>query len=973
MTHRFLLLLFGLALAASCAFGQTARHPRDGAPRIAPPPLSPAQQNALLGTAALPLPWFDDVESGPGLWTPTGMWHRVLLPQQYKVIPAIFPRLVTYPDAGYLPSPYSGSFDWWFGEDSTGTFIGGGFDRSQAALSGGMSRKPVSGYLLTPPVSLVGQTKAVLNFKTWWEVEGVDANEFDLMHVEVSTNQGNSWLPLGRGTINPLNDANGESWKSFSSGGLGQQGYWIDQYFDLKPYVGNVVLVSFRFETIDTLFNGFRGWFIDDIKISADTIPAPSISTVTPAVVDTGSVVTITGGNFANGAIVQLDTAYALRYAVISSSVATFHAPPFGGIRGVRITNPDGKTAFAARAVAVVTTAPPKILTIAPDSAAVGVSVSVTITGTNFNTGTTADIGGFAAPLTANAPTQITVTSPATLPEGSYNVRVSNPGGLSDVSILGFRVYTPTIVVNPVGDPSVGKTVGLNILPPGGRSFVSGMLYYRQGGKLAYDSLALTAVAGGYHGYFPPAVMTIRGVEYWVALNGGNGNMTYPLSFPAQNPAIFPVLVPQVTAPVALSPTTYRMVSAPLVFQSPYLQAQLTDDFGSYAPTVWRSYRWNKSGYVESSPSTTMRPGYAHWVIAAAGGPFSFSSGSSVQTGTPYYMEIDTGWTMIATPFGFPVNWGSFYGGFNLIGPYAYDGAQYRIDTVLVPFDGYFVRNNYQYPLVVSVDPVDASLYVPVIGKVSASKRALGPEDFALRLGVDMPGTKYRDTYNYVGLRSDALAGQDRYDAPKPPPIGDGLRVSILEGGTDYLENFKPAGTEGQSWIVSVRASGIKGDAVMSLTPAGNLPAGYEIHVINLTDENAAPVSTGSFVLSLPSPGTEKYFKVMIGTAAFAAKESKGVPLQPVAFALEQNYPNPFNPETMIRYTLAKKTAVTLVIFNGLGQRVRTLVNGEESTGTHDVRWNGTNDAGSGVASGVYFCRLVTDGFTAVRKLVLIR
>lgn len=976
MTHRSRCILFLaiLALAAAGASAQTARRPREGTPRVIheAPPLSAQQRNALLGVDSVLLPWIDDVELGTGQWIANGMWNRIYRPQQFKVIPAIYPRLVTYPDAGFLPLPAGGDYDWWFGQDSTGTFIGGGFNRNQAALSGGTSLSTVSGSLVSPPVSLIGQTRALLNFKTWWEIEGVDANTYDLMHVEVSTNKGLSWLPLGRGTINPLNDLNGDPWKAFSSAGLGKTGVWTDQFFDLKPYLGSVVLIRFRFDSGDNQYNGFRGWFIDNIKVSSDTLTAPSVKSLSPQTVNKGMVVTVSGGNFVNGAVLQIDSAVVVDAAVMNSAEVTFIAPALTGFVSLRITNPDGKSVFIPRALNIVTGSAPTILTITPDSAALNTSVQVTITGTNFATGATVDFGGVAATgVVVQSLTTLRANSPATLAEGSYNVRVQNIDGLSDIHILGFKVFAPSIKVDAVGDPSVGKTVGLNITPPSGQSFTTGMLFYRQGGRLAYDSLALLSVTGGFRGFFPPSAMTIRGVEYWVLLSGGNASMTYPVTSPAASPAIFPVRIPLFTAPVGLPAAKYRMISAPIVLDVPLLQPQFTDDFGTYSSTVWRSFRYIGNGYVEATPATIMEPGYAHWLITASGGPISFNGGTTVRTGSPYYIEIDTGWTMIGNPFGFPVHWQTVSGGFALSGPYSYDGSQYRIDTALVPFEGYFVRNDYSPQLVLSILPLDVSLYHP--GKVSASSRALGEGDFALRLGVEIPATEYRDTYNYVGFRSDALVGRDRHDAPKPPGIGDGVRVTILDDGRGYLENFKPTGEEGQSWIVSVRSSGVKGDALMRLTSEGTLPAGYEIHVINLTDENAAPVSTGSFTVSLPAPGADKYFKIMIGTAAFAEKESKGIPLRPVAFSLEQNYPNPFNPETTIRYTLAKKSPVTLEIYNGLGQRVKILASGTETTGTHEVRWNGTNDAGGAAASGVYFCRLLTDEFTAVRKLVLIR
>ena len=564
--------------------------------------------------------------------------------------------------------------------------------------------------------------------------------------------------------------------------------------------------VRFRFESGDDQYNGFRGWFVDDVSVDDSVFAGPVINAIAPQTVNPGMVVTVLGANFVNGAVLQVDSAQ-VPSAVMSSSVATFLAPaaPAGGTSGfvsLRVTNPDGKTIFIPRALNIVTTPPPSIVTITPDSAAVGTSVQITITGANFATGTTVDIGGIPATgVVIQSATSLQATTPATLPEGSYNVRVVNLTGLSDIHVLGFKVFTPSIKVDPVGDPSVGKTVGLNITPPAGTTFTTGVLYFRQGGRQAYDSLALQSVTGGYRGFFPPAVMTIRGVEYWVRLSSLQGlTMTYPLSFPAFNPAIFQVKIPQFIVPLGLLPAKYRMISAPMLLDNPYLQQQLADDFGDYSSTVWRSFRFFRNGYIEATPATTVEPGYAHWLISATGTSFSFNGGVSMPTGSPQYLEVDTGWTMIGNPFGFPVHWLSVGGASGVFGPYAYDGSQYRIDTALVPFEGYFIRNDFNPQLVLQVPPIDASLYRP--GKVSAASRALAKGDFALRVAAEIPATEYRDTYNYVGFRSDALAGRDRYDAPKPPAIGEGLRLTILDDGRGYLENFKPAAGEGQSWIV---------------------------------------------------------------------------------------------------------------------------------------------------------------------------
>ena len=104
-----------------------------------------------------------------------------------------------------------------------------------------------------------------------------------------------------------------------------------------------------------------------------------------------------------------------------------------------------------------------------------------------------------------------------------------------------------------------------------------------------------------------------------------------------------------------------------------------------------------------------------------------------------------------------------------------------------------------------------------------------------------------------------------------------------------------------------------------------------------------------------------------------AIGDEEGEPLAR-EFTLMQNYPNPFNPTTTIAYNLANKTQVQLIIYNVLGQKIKTLVNNKQTAGNHTVVWNGKNEAGVSVPSGVYFYRLETkSGAQQVRKMMLLK
>jgi len=99
-----------------------------------------------------------------------------------------------------------------------------------------------------------------------------------------------------------------------------------------------------------------------------------------------------------------------------------------------------------------------------------------------------------------------------------------------------------------------------------------------------------------------------------------------------------------------------------------------------------------------------------------------------------------------------------------------------------------------------------------------------------------------------------------------------------------------------------------------------------------------------------------------------APEESK-----PSRFNLEQNFPNPFNPETVIKFSLPLDSRVTLKVYNILGQVVKSLVDQQLPAGNHSVTWDGKNEQGSDIASGVYFYRIKADNYESIMKMTLLR
>ena len=93
----------------------------------------------------------------------------------------------------------------------------------------------------------------------------------------------------------------------------------------------------------------------------------------------------------------------------------------------------------------------------------------------------------------------------------------------------------------------------------------------------------------------------------------------------------------------------------------------------------------------------------------------------------------------------------------------------------------------------------------------------------------------------------------------------------------------------------------------------------------------------------------------------------------PEAFALHNNYPNPFNPVTNISFDIPEVAEVTLEIYNVMGQKVRTLAQGQHEPGRYKIQWNATNDYGQALSSGMYIYRIQAGDFVSVKKLVLMK
>jgi len=123
-------------------------------------------------------------------------------------------------------------------------------------------------------------------------------------------------------------------------------------------------------------------------------------------------------------------------------------------------------------------------------------------------------------------------------------------------------------------------------------------------------------------------------------------------------------------------------------------------------------------------------------------------------------------------------------------------------------------------------------------------------------------------------------------------------------------------------------------------------------------------------VLNISDPGDTMICDLFVSPAEVKEEVDGFLPRELV---LKQNYPNPFNPQTRIEYFIPRDGHIKLEIFNLLGQRIRTLVDQIQQKGTHAVVWDGTNDQGISVSSGVYLYQLTAFNFEKINRMILLK
>ena len=417
-------------------------------------------------------------------------------------------------------------------------------------------------------------------------------------------------------------------------------------------------------------------------------------------------------------------------------------------------------------------------------------------------------------------------------------------------------------------------------------------------------------------------------------------------------------------------------------------------EFGAYDPTRWRAFRYvpavgrNEELSETVDPSLfTLRPGRAFWMICAEPhridtSPIPAVSTSPADPSLPRVVGLDPGWNMIANPFAFPVAWASVGGAGapDLSEPVAFDPTLGELGdyapvpaSVLMPFEGYFVRNASDTSMTLTFADVEAA--APRLPGPTAADPDVG---WTVRVRAVAESGVSGDLA--LGVHRQAADGLDPRDREQPPPPpGRNVFVSIdnhdwpVRPGL-YRSDFRGWSAEGHSWIVQTRSAEHGADLRLEVEPAGEAGPGA-LGVVDL--EQGVPwIPDGSPGYRMVSFGPDRpyRFAVVAGSEEFVARTLGELVATPSRLSLAPNAPNPFRSVTRIRFGLPQSGPTRLEVYDVLGRRVRTLVDAPHlGAGFHVAIWDGRDEGGLRVASGVYFCRLRAADGSLRRKVTVLR
>jgi hypothetical protein len=609
---------------------------------------------------------------------------------------------------------------------------------------------------------------------------------------------------------------------------------------------------------------------------------------------------------------------------------------------------------------------------------------------------------------TRNGPITVSVSAWTAAQDGA-DYELSADGVEKPSSCTNGTGIAPPVSITPsngdVLSAGTDVSVQVDVTVPAPFNATGGTLYYRKAGAPGpfpsgqTKSLSFSGTAPQTATVDLPAdVITARGVQAYVDLQGTpNGPVTAPFESSDTGPTesgvssrtfFLPADTSEVGAEGVFEPSTYRMLSVPVAVGDSSAFDILKTEYGLYDEMEWRFGRWapQNDAYRFGNNVESLQPGEAAWLTDLDGDSLTIDDARSPDAAAPAFVTLQEGWNQIGSPFAFDVAWADVQAPSSVSTPVDYNATrpsgsrfQFEADS-LAAWGGAFVYVNPSEadgPVTIQIPPTEAP---PLLASSNRTRAKTSASGYRLQTIATLQrnGTRLQDRKTWLGFSETAASGYGPKDLAKPPAVGPHVRLYAMpKSGPGLARSLRPQPSDGAAWNLQLHLNledkrQSAETVTVHLAEQGTRPAGFRRYVIDRDRNERLPLTNQSVQVPVKPNESTRRLRVVVGTEAFAKSNSGGASLDVPETALLPNAPNPFRESTTLSYQLAEQQTVTIAIYDLLGRRVTTLVDGTRPSGVHQIEWQAGTGSTS-LSSGVYICRMNTDSYTGTRKLVLVR
>jgi len=501
-------------------------------------------------------------------------------------------------------------------------------------------------------------------------------------------------------------------------------------------------------------------------------------------------------------------------------------------------------------------------------------------------------------------------------------------------------------------------------------------LQYRQGGESSFTTLTMAQEGTQYTASIPGVDVTARGIEYAVTTRNRGGEV---VRVPAEGVASVRVTSETLSfaQPGGTAQTSYRMVTYPGQLNDPRLST-LFESLTPYDPSEWRLFGIGPEGlsadedYVERDElDTALDTGTGLWFISRSGGTLGPVEGTSLRTDEPFEIPLREGWNLIGNPFAFEVPVSQLRvtnSAGTLQDVFGYDGTfvPQSNGDVLEPYRGYLVRLSDGQAGTLVIDPSPSP---------PSSAPALAGAEEGWEVGVSAQVGRARDAFNAFGVTAGAGGQIDSVDGREPPPVGEYVSLAFRPPSEDgaLWRDLRGLGRTVHTWTAHVRTN-MSGTVRLRVNGVDAVPQDRAVWLVDPALDVTQNLRENARY-RFPASGEEaaRRIQFLVG-APGAVQEALGVEVsRPERVRLFPSAPNPVQHQATLRYAVPAPTRVTLELYDLLGRRIATLVEGREvRAGRHALAWRPGADGGR-ISSGTYLLRLRAGEETRTRRLVVVQ